>query len=442
MTPADIKNKLLRAIAEALSTKEDYSPKSSKRSRKRKLPLERVFLLLLTMTGGSLKRELRSSGNGGAVASASAFCQRRAQLSPTAVEKTFYDFNALCPDSTTYKGYRLFAVDGTSVNMARNEKSPTFIQDGNRGYSAFKVTAMYDIMAHTYFAACVKPQTRQDEICDLLFMLAWYDLDRPSIIIGDRLYASFNTLATIRKTPNADYVIRAKDALSPSAMRPVKWLAEKHSYGEFDDDVSFEITTSQTNEDKAAGRIFLQTGSKKGKENSAKTRITRWDFSSPYAMTYRVVRYRFHEDGKFYTLVTSLPRDRFSKEEIIELYHRRWAVELAFRTLKYSIGLSNLHSRKDDYVRQEIWAALTMQNFCSRIVAQAVIEKKDTKHEYAVDFKLAVPLCKAFLSDVNSDEVKLLREIAQNTEPIRYDRHSERNLRAKGFSGFCYRIAA
>ena len=83
-----------------------------------------------------------------------------------------------------------------------------------------------------------------------------------------------------------------------------------------------------------------------------------------------------------------------------------------------------------------------MQNFCSRIVAQAVIEKKDTKHEYAVDFKLAVPLCKAFLSDVNSDEVKLLREIAQNTEPIRYDRHSERNLRAKGFSGFCYRIAA
>lgn len=155
MTPADIKNNLLRAIAEALSTKEDYSPKSSKRSRKRKLPLERVFLLLLTMTGGSLERELRSSGNGGAAVSASAFCQRRAQLSPTAAEKTFYNFNAL-----------LLAVDGTSVNMARNEKSPTFIQDGNRGYSAFKATAMYDIMAHTYFAACVKPQTRQDEICD------------------------------------------------------------------------------------------------------------------------------------------------------------------------------------------------------------------------------------------------------------------------------------
>ena len=117
--------------------------------------MERVFLLLLTMTGGSLKRELRSSGNSGAAVSASAFCQRRAQLSPTAVEKTFYNFNALCPDSMTYKGYRLLAVDGTSVNMARNEKSPTF-----------KVTAMYDIMAHTYFAACVKPQTRQDEICD------------------------------------------------------------------------------------------------------------------------------------------------------------------------------------------------------------------------------------------------------------------------------------
>mgnify|MGYP002515427141 CR=1 FL=1 len=127
---------------------------------------------------------------------------------------------------------------------------------------------LYDIMAHTYFAACVKPQTRQGEICDLLFMLAWYDLDRPSIIIGDRLYASFNTLATIRETPNADYVTRARDALSPSAMRPVKWLAERHGYGEFEDDVNSEITTSQTNEDKAAGRIFLQTGSKKARRTA------------------------------------------------------------------------------------------------------------------------------------------------------------------------------
>ncbi len=68
--------------------------------------------------------------------------------------------------------------------------------------------------------------------------------------------------------------------------------------------------------------------------------------------------------------------------------------------------------------------------------------EKNTKHEYAVDFKLAVPLCKAFLSDANSDEINLLREIARNTEPIRYDRHSERKLRAKGFFGFCYRVAA
>ena len=43
---------------------------------------------------------------------------------------------------------------------------------------------------------------------------------------------------TIRETPDADYVIRAKDALSPSAMRPVKWLAEKHGYGEFGDELT------------------------------------------------------------------------------------------------------------------------------------------------------------------------------------------------------------
>lgn len=83
-----------------------------------------------------------------------------------------------------------------------------------------------------------------------------------------------------------------------------------------------------------------------------------------------------------------------------------------------------------------------MQNFVSRIVSQVVLQKKDTKYEYAVNFKMATTLCKQFFADPSGDGEKLMRKIAKYTEPIRPDRAEERNLKTKSFPGFCYRIAA
>ena len=47
-------------------------------------------------------------------------------------------------------------------------------------------------------------------------------------------------------------------------------------------------------------------------------------------MQLRVVRGKL-PTGEFETLLTSLPRDEFSAEEIMELYRMRWREELFFR---------------------------------------------------------------------------------------------------------------
>ena len=39
-------------------------------------------------------------------------------------------------------------------------------------------------------------------------------------------------------------------------------------------------------------------------------------------------------------------------------YHARWGIETAFRELKYGFGLVNLHGKNDDFVKQEIFAAM------------------------------------------------------------------------------------
>lgn len=60
-------------------------------------------------------------------------------------------------------------------------------------------------------------------------------------------------------------LIRAKDALSPAAL---KRIAELKNQGECDKDLSFYVTTTQTNEDKRQNHTFIPTASKKGKTNS------------------------------------------------------------------------------------------------------------------------------------------------------------------------------
>ena len=55
---------------------------------------------------------------------------------------------------------------------------------------------------------------------------------------------------------------------------------------------------------------------------------------------------------------TNLPRDEFPVERIKTLYNARWSIESSFRKLKYTIGLSNFHAYKPEYVKQEIWARL------------------------------------------------------------------------------------
>ena len=130
-------------------------------------------------------------------------------------------------------------------------------------------------------------------------------------------------------------------------------------------------------------------------------------------------------------------------DDLKEIYHRRWGIETSFRDLKYSAGLVNLHGKRDDFVEQEIYAALTAFNFTSRIVQETVVQQPtDGLYAYAVNFKMAVTLCKEFLNNPNMTGKEVVQKISRHTVPIRPGRQDERNLRVKGFGWFTYRIAA
>ena len=210
---------------------------------------------------------------------------------------------------------------------------------------------------------------------------------------------------------------------------------------ELDRDITIGITTTQTNDDKKHHRRLIQTGSKKGKVNSPKTKIGRWDFPSPYELKFRVVRFLL-DTGTYETLVTSLPRDKFSIQDLKELYHMRWEIETSFRKLKYTVGLIALHGKSDEFVAQEIYAALIAINLFERLANEAVIRNADNRiHTYQINCSMAFYLCRAFLKKSGSDGQKLLEDISKYIEPVRPGRRDKRNKRIKSYLYFQYRIA-
>lgn len=435
--PEKIKADLDEATKKAICNRGSYCGDVRNFERNRKLPMQLVLRLLLGMTGGSLAKELHAAG---VEATPAAFVQQRHKVSSSAFRDILREFNNRSCDPTTYKGYRVFAVDGTCVNMARNPEAKSFVCNDSapKGYNQMHVNPLYDLCSNTYFDCVIQPQPKADEIGALTSMLYWNRFHEKTLFIADRGYESYNVIAHFLCREKVDFLLRVKQ--DRSAMREIAKLPMT----ELDTDIEFSITTTQTNEDKKNGYIFLQTGSKKGKTNSPKTRITRWEFShiNPFPMKFRVARFML-DTGEYETLITSLPRETFSLTDLKELYHMRWGIETSFRQLKYSVGLIHLHGKCDEFVEQEIYAALIMYNFCNRISREVVLQQKEENiYEYRVNLKMAIHLCKEFYRDPNADGEKLMREIAKHTIPIRPGRRDERNIKAKSFVGFTYRVAA
>ena len=158
-----------------------------------------------------------------------------------------------------------------------------------------------------------------------------------------------------------------------------------------------------------------------------------------YPLSFRIARFPITENT-FETVVTNLDADDFPPGELKKLYAVRWGIETSFRELKYTVGLQHFHAKKVEFVHQEIFARLTMYNFYELITQSVVIQQKDRKYAYKVNFSAAVHICRQFfLRDLPPPRVEAL--LAKHISPIRPGRSRPRKLKTKQPFGFLYRVA-
>ena len=407
-------------------------------TRNRTLTFKKMLHIILGMGGGSIRKELSDYfEDTKEFATKSAFVQQRGKIRPDAFKHLLHQFNKSCNDTKTYKGYRLYACDGTVVTVATNPANEETHIKGSRnavGYNQYHISALYDLLNKTYTDAIIKGVNFINEPQAAVEMINSLDLRGKGILICDRGYAALNLMEHCNRKDGLEYLIRVKES---------RWIKEVNNLPleDLDTEVTIELRTTQTNKDKIDYRNgtakYISGKSKFGKNKSSRT----WDFESPHKMTIRIVRFKITED-RYETIATSLDRFIFPAERIKELYNMRWGIETSFRDLKYAIGMVNFHARKDSSIMQEIYASLVMYNFSERITTCTVVVQADgNKHIYQVNFAMSAYLCRKFFWKRNRTPISLIGEVLCYIEPVRKGRSDKRKLKSQAAVNFIYRVA-
>lgn len=400
-------------------------------SRKKKWSFKKIIQFILSMEGKSLKDELLKYFDfNNSTPSNSSFNQRREQILPEAFEFLFQQFtNSFENEKAKYKGYRLIACDGSSLCIAHNPKDKTtYFQStpNSKGFNQLHLNAFYDLCSRTYTDVIIQPARQKNEnraMCDLIDRYK----GEPAIFIADRGYESFNIFAHVENI-GMNYLIRVKDITSNGITSKLELPKTEYI-------------------DKSVTKILTKKQTKEIKENPQKYKTIKKTFdyldnskNKFYEMKMRIVRFPISRNT-YECIITNLPQEKFSIEEIKKLYAKRWGIETSFRELKYAIGLTRFHSKKIDYIIQEIWSKITLYNFCEVITGEVIIDKNERKkHVYQLNYTRAIHICCYFLSvkkEKAPPDVEYL--IRHELLPIRTGRTKPRKVRSQSMISFLYR---
>ena len=247
------------------------------------------------------------------IPSRQAFSQAREKIGYTAFNELFEDSCKIAiggEENKLRKGYRLFAVDGTSFvvgNMARLSeyfgKSTTV-----PGKAMCRIGGVVDILEEAIVSAEVSPFS-----------------------VGERTLA-IKQIENLKAVPNALYLLDRG-----------YWSPEL-------------VTNIIDNGQKFLMRLASNTGETKVKdENGADLR--RYSFILP--------------GGGEEILLTNIPEEEMSDDELADLYAKRWGIETKYLELKDRLQIDKFSGESVNIVLQDIYSTLYISNLSAFLCAEA-----------------------------------------------------------------------
>ena len=347
----------------------------------------------------------------------SAFTQARYKIQP----EVFEDLNKMVSetyrisDKRLWKGHCLLAGDGSTLNLpsSRNIEDSFGIHAitdlGVKRYLA-RIFFIYDVLNDFVVEGRLSNMSIGEK--PLLFESLESINDPNSIIILDRLFGNFCTIKELINQ-HRKFCIRLSCINSNFAKNMLK--------------------------QKGNDVITLWKPSPKEQENANKNNL---DYTP---IKIRVSKINL-ENGEIELLVTNLyDKEKYSIEDIGELYNLRWGVEEGFKNLKPKMKIEQFGCRKSEGILQEFYAHIFCINMVSLVgnIANEQIKGKTShrKWEYKFNWKNAYRFVREkiikllFLKHIGKLLDKLIAEVSCSLVPIKPDRFFPRDLKHKNKKG-------
>lgn len=389
-------------------------------TRERNLPFHKVFFLLINFLTKSLQAEL---DNFFKVllnkeipvnkVTKGAFSLARKKLRHEAfieLDKDQIDYFYQNTDYKTSHGFRLLGIDGST---ARLPYSTEIVEKyGIHDVSETGIPIIYARLSQAYdvlnnLTVDARLSTYDDNEHNLSLQHAAI-FKAGDLVLYDRNYASFWLFALL-KNKGMHFCARLKTG----SWKVAKQLAESE-----DKEIITKIYPSKAS-------------AKKCKELGLST--------APITLRFVCIEL---STGEKEVLVTSLvDTDEYPYEVFSDLYQLRWQVEESYKTIKSRLEIENFSGKSCLSIVQDFHAKIFSCNLTSILVSstEQIVKKvcKKRKRKYKPNFTQALNRMKNSIvllfcrekeiAESYLDELTSL--FAANLEPVRTDRHYERNFR-------------
>lgn len=425
-------------------------------SRKSKLGLLAYVRLLIAShapTQAAMSREMM--GPGFERVSSSAITQTKGKIKSDFFKYLFFQINMvliLCSRQPNRKErrskhqYQFIAIDGSNLPIPVNFSEPDYIvrkkNSNEPKWAGMHLSFCVDLLTGLFLDCVFQTQRGKDERKAAMIIMEHYhryyhrDGITP-VFIMDRGYFSY-PLALFCARHGYKYLIRCKEreffSLFPD-------LIEKEGIRDARKQLSIHNRASdRRNPNHKYVSPKTINAIKKGAEE----------------MIYRVRGVSIEiSPGVFEYLLTNFTDPDMTVSDYKLLYHARWKIETKIGQIKYGGHLLQIHSKKAEWIKQEVWAGLIAMNLSAAAALLAAPEaaqfketerrQKKSKHKYQINLTNVIRSVSLYLLGRwgkvirRISESSLVEEIQREKSCIRENRSFPRKLYPKRLIWFTWR---
>jgi len=281
-----------------------------------------------------------------------AYCRARAKLPEVVIERLALKIAHGCERATPrdwlWHGRHVKLADGTTCSMPDTEENQKeypqqSAQKEGMGFPIARLVVLMSLATAMVCGMAIGPYSGKETGEMALMRELLGQLNPNDILLTDRYFCSYFMIAMLLDM-HVDFVARLHHARKTDLCR-----TERLGKGDY-----LVVWTRPDRPDWMDAETYAQM---------------------PETITVRQIEVQVQEPGfrvESLTVVTTLTdAKKYSRDDLAELYHQRWLVELDIRSIKITLGMDVLRCKTPEMVRKEMWACLLTYNSIRKTMMQA-----------------------------------------------------------------------